>query len=179
MNVRSLLATVACYGYNRIITRVPSRHLRKATLRFYLGKLGRKCSIQLGVEFWNAPRVYLGDRVIINHDCVIDGRHHNVTIGDDVSIGPRATVLTLGHDPQSADFSNQGGPVTIGRRVWIAYGAIVLPGVTIGEGAVVAAGAVVTQDVLPFTIVGGVPAKPIGQRHNDLSYELSYDPWLK
>ena len=86
--------------------------------------------------------------------------------------------MTLGHDPQSSTFGDRGGDVIIGDRVWIGYGALVMPGITIGEGAVVAAGAVVTKDVEPFTIVAGVPAKPIGQRNRDLTYELNYDPWL-
>jgi len=179
MSISGFLSTIAAYAYNHVVSHIPSRHCRRFVLRFYLRKLGRHSSVLLGVQFWNAPRVSLGSGVIVNQECVIDGRHHNVTIGDNVSIGPRATILTLGHDPQSADFANKGGPVTIGNRVWIAYGAIIMPGVSIGEGAVVAAGAVVTKDVAPFTVVGGVPAKPIGMRSTDLNYQLSYDPWLK
>ena len=56
--------------------------------------------------------------------------------------------------------------------------AIVLPGVTIGEGAIVAAGAVVTRDVAPYTIVAGAPARPVGERRRDLSYQLNFDPSL-
>lgn len=93
-------------------------------------------------------------------------------MGDDISIGPEAAVLTLSHDPQSAQFSDKGGAVEIGDRAWIAFRAIILPGVTIGEGAVVAAGSVVTKDVPPFTIVAGVPAKEIGKRNADLNYSL-------
>ncbi len=68
--------------------------------------------------------------------------------------------------------------MTIGDRVWIAYRAVILPGVTIGEGAVVAAGAVVSRDVAPYTIVAGNPAQPVGTRSRDLDYRLDYSPWL-
>ena len=93
-------------------------------------------------------------------------------------MGPEATVLTLGHDPQSSDFADRGGDVVIGNRAWIGYGALILPGITIGDGAVVGAGAVVTKDVEPFTIVAGNPARKIGERNRDLCYEIKYEPWL-
>jgi acetyltransferase-like isoleucine patch superfamily enzyme len=64
----------------------------------------------------------------------------------------------------------------IGNRVWIGYGAIILPGLTIGEGAVVGAGAVVTKDVEPFAIVGGNPARKIGERARELNYRLDFNP---
>ena len=68
--------------------------------------------------------------------------------------------------------------MTIGDRVWIAYRAVILPGVTIGEGAIVAAGAVVSRDVAPWTIVAGNPAREVGTRRRDLDYRLDYNPWL-
>jgi acetyltransferase-like isoleucine patch superfamily enzyme len=71
-----------------------------------------------------------------------------------------------------------GGPVEIGPRAWIAYQAIVLPGLRIGEGAVVAAGSVVSRDVEPFAIVAGSPARKVGERNPDLRYHLSFDPSL-
>ncbi|MFN8710810.1 MAG: acyltransferase, partial [Planctomyces sp.] len=95
-----------------------------------------------------------------------------------ISIGPEASILSLGHDPQSPSFEDVGGDITIGDRVWIGYRALIMPGVNIGEGAVVAAGAVVTRDVEPYTIVAGVPAKKIGDRSRDLSYELNFRPFL-
>jgi len=132
----------------------------------------------MGVKFWHAPRIELGSRVVINHGSVLDGRHYGIVIGDDVSIGPEAAILTLGHDPRSTDFANRGGPVRIERHAWVAYRAIILPGVTVGEGAVVGAGSVVTKDVPPFAIVAGVPARIVGRRASPLTYRLKYDPWL-
>ena len=109
---------------------------------------------------------------------MLDGRRYKIITGSDVSIGPEATILTLGHDPQSPDFADQGGDVIIGDHVWIAYRAIILPGVRIGDGAVVAAGAVVSKDVEPYTIVAGVPARQVGERSRDLRYQLHFKPFL-
>jgi maltose O-acetyltransferase len=130
----------------------------------------------MGCRFLNGRKVFLGERNVINWGCVLDGRKFAIRTGSDVSIGPEATILTLGHDPQSPDFADQGGEVILGDHVWIAYRAIILPGVTIGEGAVVAAGAVVTRDVEPFAIVAGVPAHKVGERNRDLTYRLHYHP---
>ncbi len=99
-------------------------------------------------------------------------------IGANVSVSEGAAFFTLEHDPNSEDFANRGAPVRIGDRVFIGARAIILPGVTIREGAVVAAGAVVTHDVEPFAIVAGVPARPIGQRSEDLEYKLKYRKFL-
>ncbi|MBL9156704.1 MAG: acyltransferase [Verrucomicrobiales bacterium] len=109
---------------------------------------------------------------------VFDGRHFPIHVGENVSIGPEATILTLGHDPRSPGFEDKGGPVKIGDHVWIGYRAIILPGIEIGEGAVVGAGAVVTKDVPPFTIVAGNPAVKIGDRPRDLTYTLDFRPFL-
>jgi acetyltransferase-like isoleucine patch superfamily enzyme len=154
------------------------RSVRAAYLRLYLGRFGSGTGVQMRCKFLNGRRVYLGDRNVINFGCLLDGRKYKVTMGNDISIGPEATILTLGHDPQSPTFEDRGGDVTVGDRAWIGYRALVMPGVTIGEGAIVAAGSVVTKDVAPYTIVAGVPAKPIGERKRELTYELNFHPWL-
>ncbi|WP_416233611.1 acyltransferase [Cronbergia sp. UHCC 0137] len=132
----------------------------------------------MGCRFLNGRKIYLGDRNVINFGCLLDGRHYKIQTGSDVSIGPEASILTLGHDPQSPDFDDRGGDVIIGDRAWIAYRAIILPGVTIGEGAVVGAGSVVSRSVDPYSIVAGNPARAIGERSPNLSYQLNYFPWL-
>ena len=132
----------------------------------------------MGCRFLNGRKVYLGDRNVINFGCLLDGRHYTIKTGNDVSIGPEATILTLGHDPQSPTFADRGGDVIIGDRAWIAYRAIILPGIKIGEGAIVGAGSVVTKNVEPYTIVAGNPAKVIGRRNPDLTYHLNYRPFL-
>lgn len=178
MTLRALIGALVAFGYNQVVGKFPSRCCRRAYLKIYLGSLGANTGVQMGCRFLNGRRVYLGTRNVINFGCLLDGRRFTIRVGNDVSIGPEATILTLGHDPQSATFEDRGGDVVIGDRAWIGYRALVMPGVTIGEGAVIAACAVVTEDVDPFTIVAGVPAKKIGDRERGLVYHLHYHPWL-
>jgi len=177
---RVRLITSAWIGwlYNDLISHLPSRRLRWLVLRPWLSSVGQGAGIQMHCRILRGPGITLGDRSVINHGCLLDGRRHPIQIGCDVSIGPEAAILTLGHDPQSPQFADRGGPVAVGDRAWIGYRAIVLPGVSIGEGAVVGAGAVVSRDVPPFTIVAGNPARPIGERSRVLTYQLEYRPFL-
>lgn len=177
-HLRLLGGGLAAFGYNALIGRFPSRTLRKLYLQGWLGGWGAGSGVQAGCRFLNGRKVHLGQRNVINFGCLFDGRKFAIRTGDDVSIGPEAAVLTLGHDPQSPAFADRGGEVIIGSHVWIGFRAIILPGVKIGDGAVVGAGAVVTRDVEPFAIVAGNPARKIGERSRDLKYSLSYDPFL-
>lgn len=147
-------------------------------LRAALGSCGKGTAVQMDCRFLQPRKVHLGERNVLNWGCVLDGRRYAIRTGDDVSIGPETAILTLGHDPQSPEFSDKGGEVVIGDRAWICFRSIILPGVTIGEGAVVAAGAVVSRDVEPYNIVAGAPAKPVGIRNKDLRYSCEYSPWL-
>lgn len=178
MNAKVALGSILSYIYNQIISDLPSRSLRMCYLRAYLGKSGENTSVQMGCKILNGKRIELGERNVINFGSLLDGRCYRITTGSDVSIGPEASILTLGHDPQSSEFSDRGGDVVIGNQVWIAYRAIILPGVTIGDGAVVGAGSVVTKDVEPYTIVAGNPARLVGKRTDQLNYKLHYQPWL-
>ena len=178
MNVKVVVGALLAYVYNAILSYLPVQPIHHVFLRAYLAGLGNQSDIQMRCRFLNGRKISIGDRNVINFGCLLDGRKFSISTGSDVSIGPQATILTLGHDPQSPDFKDRGGDVVIGDRVWIAYRAIILPGVTIGEGAVVAAGAVVTKDVPPFSIVAGNPAQKIGERNRDLSYHLNFKSWL-
>lgn len=178
MTIRVFGGSLLAYLYNHCIGKFPSRHLRSVFLFRYLGSMGSGSAVQLNCRFLNARKVYLGKNNVINFGCLLDGRRYEIKMGNNISIGPEASILTLGHHPQSALFADKGGDVVIGNYAWIAYRAIVLPGVTIGEGAIVAAGAVVTKDVAPYTIVAGSPAVKVGDRNRDLSYELSFNPFL-
>ncbi len=101
----------------------------------------------------------VGRDVFINHGCTIMDLG-GVEIGDEVMIGPNVQIITSGHplDPETRRSTIVADPIRIERNVWIAAGATIIGGVTVGRDAVVAAGAVVTKDVPPRTLVAGVPA---------------------
>ena len=103
-----------------------------------------------------------GRNVFVNHGCTAMD-FGGIDIGDDVMIGPNVQLISSGHplDPATRRSQITTAPIRIGRGVWIAAGATVLQGVTVGDNAVVAAGAVVSKDVPPRTLVAGVPAQVI------------------
>lgn len=123
-------------------------------------------------QFRSPKNLKIGRRSVIGEGCLLDARS-GLDIGDDVNISSGVWVWTLHHDLNCPSFSAIGAPVSIGKRAWICSRATILPGVRVGEGAVVASGAVVVADVPAFAIVGGVPARVIGQRNNRLDYNLS------
>ena len=117
----------------------------------------------------------IGENSVINEWCRLDNRGM-ITIGANVSISADVTLLTADHDLQDPEFKGRERGVTIADYVFIGTCAMVMPGVTIGRGAAVAAGAVVTRDVGPYDIVAGIPARKIGQRTAELTYRLCYKP---
>lgn len=157
-----------------VVGRVPSHRLRLWCYRGILGiKIGNSSSFHWRAAFFSPQNLSIGTNSIIGNDAFLDARR-GITIGNNVNIGGHVQIFTLEHDPQDSEFGIKGGPVVIGDRSYVATRATILPGVRIGEGAVVAAGAVVTKDVPEFTIVGGVPARTIGERSRELTYNLNY-----
>ncbi|KAA3607058.1 MAG: acetyltransferase [Calditrichaeota bacterium] len=133
-----------------------------------LGKMGKKVIIRSGVRIDYPENVEIGDYSGINDNCLIEGGV-SVKIGKWVRFGPNVSIITMNHNFVRKDIpiKQQGlikKPVSIGDDVWIGMNSVVLPGVTIGKGAVVAAGSIVTKDVDEYAIVGGVPAKLIKYR---------------
>jgi len=107
--------------------------------------------------------IRLGSGIFLNYGCML-ADIARITIGDGVQVGPYVQVLTPDHprDPaERATGIEWGRPITIGANVWIGGGAILLPGITVGDDAIVAAGAVVTRDVAPGATVAGNPARPL------------------
>jgi len=114
--------------------------------------------------------ISIGNKVLINIDCDLSGHENGeIIIGNNVMLAPRVVVLGAmhAHENRNIPIREQGmiaGQVTIENDVWIGTNAVINPGVRIGTGAVIGANAVVTKDVEPYTIVGGVPARVIGYR---------------
>ena len=106
--------------------------------------------------------IHLGKGVFINSGCQFQDQG-GITIGDGTLVGPKTVIATLNHGFKASErHALDPKPVVIGKKVWIGANCTILPGVTIGDNAIIAAGAVVTKDVEENTIVGGVPAKKIG-----------------
>ncbi|OGE34584.1 hypothetical protein A3C32_04155 [Candidatus Daviesbacteria bacterium RIFCSPHIGHO2_02_FULL_41_14] len=135
-------------------------------------KIGRGSHIHMGAQFFYPNGVSIGEGSVVGQNVFLDGRD-KLTIGDSVDIASDVMIYNSEHDVNSEFFSATNAPVSIENYVFIGPRAIILPGVRIGYGAVIAAGAVVTKDVPNFTIVGGVPAKEIGERKlKDPKYKL-------
>lgn len=116
-----------------------------------------------GFSVRNPKGLTIEDGVSIGPKVLLDARC-GLTIHKNAVIAYEAIIWTLNHDYNDIYFSGKGASVEIGEYAWICSRSIILPGIKIGEGAVVASGAIVTHDVEPYTIVGGIPAKVIGQR---------------
>jgi acetyltransferase-like isoleucine patch superfamily enzyme len=185
--LRVFCVRVLNYLTNHVVAHVPSFRLRHLWYRRALGiQLGQHASVHMGayVEFYGPSEirrigVRIGRNSRIGRNCTLDARSP-LTIGDNVSVSPEVIILAGTHDVNDPRFRpSPVGPwaVAIEDYVWIGTRAMILPGVTVGRGAVIAAGSVVTKDVPPLTIVAGVPAKPIGNRDSGATvYEL--DPTL-
>jgi acetyltransferase-like isoleucine patch superfamily enzyme len=177
MKIKLFLKACAFFWYNNFITNAPFYWVRHWYLRRVLGlSIGSGSSIHMGC-FITGNNITVGNHSVINRNSYLDGRC-GLRVGSNVSISPQAYILTLDHEPQSRDFATKKGPVRIDDYAWIGARATLLPGVTLGKGCVIGAGAVVTKDVPEFTIAAGVPAKPIGQRSRDLRYDPSYFPFF-
>jgi acetyltransferase-like isoleucine patch superfamily enzyme len=177
---------------------IPSHTIRLFLYRhLFRIKIGNDSSIHWLARFNLPSGVSIGHNTIIGNDAFLDGRSKRVwkkgenkllgylknliqpheyplTIGNNVSIAGEVRIYTMQHDIDSPDFEEAGAPVVIEDYAVIGTRVIILPGVKIGKGAVVASGAVVTKDVAPYTVVGGVPAVFIKDRSKDLRYTLKF-----
>lgn len=152
---------------------IPCHIFRKFLYRACGMRIGNQTSFHWRARFFKPWHISIGSNTVIGNDAMLDARN-GIKIGDNVSLSMGVWIWTMEHDPQSPDYSIKGGPVVVEDYAWISCRTIILPGVTVGKGAVVAAGSVVTKDVPPYMIVGGNPAKQIGTRTKDLHYSLNF-----
>jgi maltose O-acetyltransferase len=149
----------------RWISHVPFHSFRKLFYILAGMKMGKGSVIHMWANFFDPSGISIGQDTIIGDHAFLDGRSR-LTIGNHVDIASSVMIYNSEHDLDSEGFSARTQTVEIGDYVFIGPRVIILPGVKIGRGAAVAAGAVVTRDVPDFAIVGGVPAKVIGERKN-------------
>lgn len=158
--------------YDIQVGMIPSHHIRNFIYRhIFRVRLQPETIIYYGAEIRSHSCLTIG-KSTIGDKTVLDARN-GIDIGDYVNLSSEVQIWTEQHshiDPWFRCIGNSSYGVKIDNRVWIGPRVIVLHSVHIGEGAVVAAGSVVTKDVEPYTIVGGIPAKKIGERSRDLRY---------
>lgn len=136
-------------------------------------KIGEGSTVLMNCSFDCTKSFTIGENSVVNGNCRMDTRG-GIVIGDNVSISADVIILTADHDLNTVDFSGNSSPVFIEDYAWIGTRAMILPGVKIGKGAVIAAGSVVTKNVEPYHVVAGVPAKFIKKRIENLNYFISY-----
>jgi len=163
----------------RFVGFIPFHHIRRFFYRLGGMQIGQGSTIHTGATFYDTRNISLGKDSIIGENAVLDGRS-KLQIGSHVDVASDVMIYNSEHDLNSDDFHAISQQVIIEDYVFIGPRAIILPGVKIGKGAVVGAGAVVTKDVPPFEIVGGVPAKKIGERKNkEPKYRLGRAAWFR
>ncbi|MEO5891106.1 MAG: acyltransferase [Ferruginibacter sp.] len=177
--MRTFLLHLINYLTREWIMFIPFHAVRIFFLRMQLAKLGEGTNFLMGIEIRVPKNVTIGDHCVINTRVLLDGRGGQIRIGNNVDIAHEAIIWTLEHDPQDDHYTAKGKNVVIDDYVWIASRATILPGVTIGRGAVIACNSVVTKDVPPMAIAAGVPAKIIGTRTSKLDYTLLHAPWFE
>jgi acetyltransferase-like isoleucine patch superfamily enzyme len=166
-----------------LIGHIPLHHVRRFFYRLSGMKIGKGSTIHMGTVFFDPSNISVGHDTIVGEGALLDGRS-KLVIGNHVDIATDVMIYNSEHNVHAEHFAAEEGvveaPVYIGDYVFIGPRVIILPGVTIGKGAVVGAGAVVTKDVEEFMIVGGIPAKVIGERQiKDLHYKLGRARWFR
>jgi acetyltransferase-like isoleucine patch superfamily enzyme len=153
----------------KVMCRLPSHALRKMFLRSMGAMIEKNVAFYSGAEVRKPKLLSIGSGTSIGHDAVLDARY-GLRIGRNVNLSSQVMIWSAQHDYRSPSFASTGGPVTIEDNAWLGPRSVILPGVTVGKGAVVAAGAVVTKDVEPYAVVAGVPAVKVRTRPAEMDY---------
>lgn len=169
---------VVDYLLNTFVNKIPFPHIRVDLYRRAGVSIGPDTNIMMHCFVLQARDITIGPNCIIGPFTTLDGRG-TLTIGRNVNIA--GEVLTIGghHLVDSPTAEGLIGKIVIEDNAWVAMRATILPGVTVHEGAYVAAAALVNRDVEPYTLVGGVPARKIRDRSRDIQYTLNHFPkWI-
>lgn len=156
------LAHVPCYPFRHFVAR-----------RMYGLRMGRGVNIGRGVFLLSPWLIRIGDHCNVQMNCFLDGRG-GLTIGNNIDLTPGVRILTEQHDIDSPDYKLVKKAVVIQDNVVVGSWALIMPGVTVGEGAVIAAASVVARSVEPWTLVAGSPAVKKRDRKRGVSYTIGY-----
>lgn len=149
--------------------RLPSQHLRRWALSACGMTFGRRSAIYGGAEIRCPWKIVIGEFASVGTRATLDGRGR-IFIGARVNISSEVMLWTMQHDWRAHNFRAYAKPIVIEDYVWLGPRVIVLPGVTVREGCVVAASAVVTRSTEPYGVYAGIPARRIAERPRDLDY---------
>lgn len=179
--IKNWLSAFDLYMYNVLCSKIPVNFIRIAFAKRHM-TLGKHTFISINVRLLNSKngreQIIIGDNCFINPGCLLDGRFGKIVIGNNVDIARGVWIYTLEHDPHDDYYRLRHGDVFIEDYVWLSSRVTILPAITIGRGSVIATGAVVTKNIPPMCIAGGVPAKVIGQRKSALKYTIAFRPAL-
>ncbi|GAB4560754.1 MAG: hypothetical protein Tsb007_24470 [Rhizobacter sp.] len=139
--------------------------------------IDRSATLQGGIRFFHVGRLSVGEGSLINRGVYLDNRG-GISIGKQVSIAHDVRIYTMGHDPHDPNFATKAAPVQIDDHAVVFAGAMIMPGVHLGQASVVMAGAVVTKSVPAGRMVGGNPAQDIGERGCQPTYRLKRRFWF-
>lgn len=175
--VKCVYYAIVLFG-NVVVNKIPSRHIRKWFYQMLGAKIGKRSTICRRADILFPKGLNLADGVSIGWFVDLDASG-GIYIDHDTNISSHTTFITGSHDIDDPKFKASFKPIHIGHHCWIGTGATVLQDVTIGDGAIVAAGAVVTKDIPPYEVWGGVPAKFIRKRGcTDFDYIMHGSPFL-
>lgn len=152
---------------------VPSRRFRLWVMKMYHVSIGKGTVICRRVQFRDGNHIQIGENCVINSNTLLDGRGGFIIIGNHVDIAQDCLIWTLEHDIHTHEA--KGGDVFIGDYCWIGCRAMIKPGVHVGESSICAAYAMVTKDVEPNSVYGGIPARKMGDRNRTKDYVLSFN----
>lgn len=166
-----LYASGIQYLILQVTGHIPSHIIRQTIYRFFGLTIGKNSFIYGRSELRSPHMIRIGQNTIIGHNAILDGRG-GLEIGNNVNFSSGVWIWTVEHVVNDSSFCSVSEGVVIEDYAWLSCRTVILPGVRIGYGAVVCAGAVVTKNVEPYAIVAGVPAKNIGERTKYLDYNL-------
>ena len=172
MNLRTKLFLYSFYTYFNnlffLLMELLPPFVRNLLFRMVFRKIGSNCLLDYRTYYRYPSRISLGGNVTINRDCALYASYMvegvEIRIGNNVALSPHVRIYAATHDYTELGLPDTAASVVIGDYAWIGGGAILLPGVTIGEGAVVGAGSVVSKDVPPYSVALGNPARVIKER---------------
>lgn len=169
-----------CYGlcryYSILIGKIPSQRIRNFLMRKCLClDISPKAVLYGGFEMRSPWNIHIGEAVI-GVGALLDGRR-GIWIDNRVCLAQNVKIFTLQHDVNDVHFAAVGGGIKLEQYSWISSGTTILPGLTVGKGAVLASGAIATKDLEPYGVYAGIPAKKITERNQNLDYETCHGYW--